>query len=294
LAKDRPEVALDCRNWLGESVVWDDRKSVLYWVNIHGKELWRWAPFESGEPTTFPLPARPGAVGLRQTAGLVLGMEKGFGFFDETTGSFERIASVEADLPTTRLNDGRVDPAGRFLCGGMDEAADQQPISAIYVLEPDHSVRRLLDGVSCSNSTCWGVDGKTFYFTDMPTRRIDQFDYDSTEGRIRNRRLFASFDTEPGLPDGSAVDCEGCLWNAVWGGGKIVRFTPNGRLDREIELPVTNPTCVAFGGKDLDVLFVTTAWFGLTASQRSQEPLAGSLFAIEPGVRGLPESRYAG
>jgi L-arabinonolactonase len=127
----------------------------------------------------------------------------------------------------------------------------------------------------------------------MPTRRIDQFDYDELGG-IRNRRLFASFENLGGLPDGSTVDSEGCLWNAVWGGGKVVRFAPDGRLDREIKLPVTNPTCVAFGGEDLNVLFVTSAWFGLTDSQRESEPFAGSLFAVEPGVRGRPEHRYAG
>jgi L-arabinonolactonase len=294
VARAQAELVLDCRNWLGESVIWDDRNSVLYWVDIHGKELWRWRPFEGGEPSIFSLPERPGAVGLRETAGLVLGMEKGFAFFDEGTGRLETVASVEKNLPTTRLNDGRVDPVGRFVCGGMDEAADQQPISAVYSLEPDRSVRRLIDGVCCSNSTCWGANGKTLYFTDMPTRRIDKFDYDVERGTISNRQPFALFETGRGLPDGSTVDSEGCLWNAVWGGGKIVRFTPDGRLDREIRLPVTNPTCLAFGAKDLDVLFVTSAWFGLTEEQHDQEPLAGSLFAVEPGVRGLPESRYAG
>jgi L-arabinonolactonase len=294
LVKSEPEVVLDCRNWLGESVIWDDRKAALYWVNIHGKELWRWQPFGGRQPVTFPLPERPGAVGLRQAHGVVLGLESGSPLFDDVTGGLEKIADVEANLPTTRLNDGRVDPAGRFICGGMDEADDQHPISAVYALEADRTVRRLLNGVSCSNSTCWGADGKTLYFTDMPTRRIDQFDYDVAHGTISNRRIFVSFENRDGPADGSVVDCEGCLWNAEWGSGKIVRFTPDGQLDREITLPVTNPTCVAFGGKNLDVLFVTTAWFGLTEAQREKEPQAGSLFAFKPGVQGLPENRYAG
>ena len=289
-----PQVVLDCRNWLGESVVWDERASVLYWVDIHAKSIWRWQPFGSAAPKTFNLSERPGALGLRQSVGLVLGLESGFALFDESTGALDKIAEVETDLPTTRLNDGRVDPAGRFVCGGMDEAADQKPISAVYVLEPDGSVRRLLDRIYCANSTCWSVDGRTFYFANMATRRIDEFDYDIEHGTGSNRRLFASFEKEAGLPDGSVVDAEGYLWNAVWGGGKLLRFTPDGELDREVRLPVTNPTCVTFGGPNLDVLFVTTAWFGLTEEQRNAEPLAGALFAFTPGVRGRPENRYAG
>lgn len=294
LARVHAEVVLDCFNWLGASVIWDDRKLVLYWVNIHAKELWRWQPFGDGEPLTFALPERPGAVGLRRTEGLVLGLESGFALFDETSGQLEKIADVEIDLPTTRLNDGRVDPADRFVCGGMDEAANQRLISAVYLLELDRSIRCVLNGVSCSNSICWSVDGKTLYFTVMPTRCIDRFDYDVERGTIGNRRLFASFEKESDLADGSAVDCQRCVSNAEWDGGKIVRFTLGGRLDRGHRLPVTTPTCVAFGGKNLDVLFVTTAWFGLTETQRKGEPLAGSLFAFEPGVWGRPEHRYAG
>lgn len=225
---NQPEVVLDCRNWLGESVIWDDRKAALYWVNIHGKELWRGQPFGGEAPVA-----------------------------------------------------------------GMDEADDQRPISAVYALEADRTVRRLVNGVSCSNSTCWGVDGKTLHFTDMPTRRIDQFNCDAAHGAISNRRICVSFESQHGLADGSVVDCEGCLWDAERGGGKIVRFTPDGQLDREITLPVTNPTCVAFGGTNLDVLFVTTAWFGLTAARRKKEPQAGSLWAFKPGVRGRPENRYS-
>lgn len=290
----QPEIALDCRNWLGESIIWDDGASALYWVDIHAKSIWRWEPFGATAPRVFTLLERPGALGLRRDGGLVLGLESGFALFDESSGAIDKIADVEADLPTTRLNDGRVDIAGRFLCGGMDEAENQQAISALYVLEPDRTVRRLLNGIACANSTCWSADGRTLYFSNMPTRRIDAFDYDIENGTVSNRRPFVSFDKELGLPDGSAVDAEGCLWNAEWGGGKLLRFRPNGQLDREVLLPVTNPTCVAFGGPDLDTLFVTTAWFGLTDEQRNAEPLAGSLFAFAPGVRGRPENRYAG
>jgi L-arabinonolactonase len=128
----------------------------------------------------------------------------------------------------------------------------------------------------------------------MPTRRIDAFDYDLASGAISNRRVFASLADEPGLADGSIVDAEGCLWNAQWRGSKLVRYRPDGSVEREVPLPISNPTCMAFGGPDLDILFVTTAWFTLSPEQRAAEPLAGNVFAFRPGVRGRKEARYAG
>jgi L-arabinonolactonase len=128
----------------------------------------------------------------------------------------------------------------------------------------------------------------------MPTRRIDALDYDVVTGHVGNRRLFASLADQPGSADGSVVDAEGCLWNAQWRGAKLVRYRPDGRIDREIALPVSNPTCLAFGGPNLDILFVTSAWFTLSDEERKREPHAGSLFAFRPGVCGRPEYRYAG
>ena len=132
------------------------------------------------------------------------------------------------------------------------------------------------------------------YFTDMPSRKIEAFDYDIATGTVCNRRLFADLGNEAGLADGSTVDAEGYLWNAQWGGGKIVRYSPQGAVDREIFLPVENPTCLTFGGAELDILFVTTAWFGLDEERRRKQPHAGSLFALRPGVRGFRENRYGG
>jgi L-arabinonolactonase len=231
---------------------------------------------------------------MLEQGGLVLALESGFALFDAVAGRIDRVASVEADLPSTRLNDGRVDPAGRFISGGMDEAERQQPLSAVYALNRDRSVRQVLGGIHCSNSICWSPDSATFYFTDMPSRRIDAFDYDATTGTVANRRMFASLREEPGLADGSVVDAEGYLWNAQRGGGKIVRYAPTGAVDREVALPTSNPTCLAFGGPDLDVLFVTTARLGLDAGTLAAQPQAGNLLAFRPGVRGLPEKRYVG
>jgi|SRR5271166_401835 len=289
-----PAVVVECANRLGESIVWDERQGALVWANIHDCEVWTWSPASGGDPRVSRLPGRVGTLGLRQADGLVLALESGFALYDPETDALERLESVEADLPTTRLNDGRVDPAGRFLCGGMDEGSPQRHIAGLYALEADHHATQRLADIACTNSLCWSPDGRTLYFTDMPTRRIDAFDYDVGSGALGARRAFADLAGEPGSADGSTVDAEGCLWNAQWGGSKLVRYRPDGSVEREVPLPVSNPTCLAFGGPDLDILFVTTAWFGLSREQLAQEPLAGALFAFRPGVRGRFESRYVG
>ena len=289
-----PRLILDCRNRLGESIVWDDRESVLFWTNIHDGEVWAWDPNSDDPPRVHSLQERVGALGLRSGGGLVVALEKGFGLIDPASGELERIASLPQSSATVRLNDGRIDPAGRFVCGGMDEGSPQRPIANLYSLGKDHAVSCLLSGISCANSLSWSLDGHTMYFTDMPTRRIEAFDYDIATGQGSNRRIFADLSGEPGLPDGSLVDAEGCLWNAQWQGSKLVRYRPDGSIDREVILPVSNPTCMAFGGPDLDVLFITSAWFGLDSQQRSKESHAGGVFALRPGVKGRPEHRFGG
>ncbi len=289
-----PHLVLDCRNKLGESILWDDREQVLWWANIHDGQVWKWDPFSNADPMIYSLSERVGAIALRRSRGLTLALASGFAFLDLESGAVEKLTEIEADLPSTRLNDGRVDAAGRFVCGGMDEASPQQPLSAVYSLEKDRSVRKVLGNIHCSNSICWTPDGASFYFTDMPTQRIDVFDYDIKTGTVGDRKAFVSLEAEPGLADGSVVDAEGYLWNAQWGGGKIVRYAPNGTIDRDIELPVSNPTCLTFGGPDLDTLFITSAWFGLDDKAKERQPQAGGIFALKPGVKGNPEHRYAG
>jgi L-arabinonolactonase len=291
---EEPTVALDCRNCLGESIVWDDRARLLYWANIHDGEIWAWNPFAEKQPIVMKLPERIGALGLREQGGLALALASGFALFDPVSRSLERLADAERDLPTTRLNDGRVGPDGRFLCGGMDEGSPQRPLSSLYSLGRDRTPRKLLGQISCANSLCWSPDGAVMYFTDMPTRRIDKFDYDVATGVIANRGVFADLSDQPGSADGSITDADGFLWNAQWGGSKLVRYRPDGSVEREVPLPVSNPTCLAFGGPDLDILFVTSAWFSLTEKQRAREPHAGSLFVFRPGVRGRVEPHYIG
>ena len=286
----QPTVQLDCRNQLGESPVWDEREQCLYWVNIHDGELWAWRPDTTPRVVQFQL--KVCAIGLREAGGLVLALESGFALLDRLDAPLRIVGQVAAPIHT-RLNDGRVDPQGRFVCGGMNEESPQRANASLYLLEGDFKVTGLMAGIACTNSLCWSPDGATVYFADMPTRRIDACDYDTRTGAMANRRTFATLNGH-GAPDGSIVDAEGHLWNARWGGAKLVRYRPDGSVEREVPLPVSNPTCLAFGGPDLDILYVTTAWFSLDDATRKSEPYAGSLFALRPGVRGLPSARFAG
>ena len=287
------DLVLDCRNAHGEGVSWCSREHRLYWVDIFGRKLWRLDP-ATGETWRWPTEERICTFALRGPDQVVAAFESGFVFLDLTTGAVERIATVEADLPTTRLNDGRCDRQGRFVVGGMDEAPDCAGISNVYRLDPDRTVTRVLDGIGCANSICFSPDGRTMYFTDTPTGQIWAYAYDIETGTPGDRRLLYDFAGQEGTPDGSTVDAEGYLWNAVWNGRRVVRIAPDGRLDRVFDMPVYNPTCVAFGGRDLDTLYITPSPLGMSGEQLAAEPGSGSLFAIKPGVSGLPEPAFAG
>lgn len=283
------EVAVRQRLELGESILWDGAAGALSWVDIHRGDLWRLST--DGELARVRLPDRVGAIGLRAgRPGHVAGLAKGFGLVDPD-GTFTHLAAIETDLPGTRLNDGRCDPFGNFLCGGMRETGDAA--SALYRLRPDGRVDRLLTGIGCANSTCFSPDGQILYFADMPTARIIAYPYDP-DGSLGAGRLFFDFTGHAGLPDGSTVDAEGCLWSTHWGGGCLSRHDPDGRMIAMIPLPVTNPTCLAFGGPDLRTLFISTATFGMSPAQAAAEPSAGSVLSLRCDVPGLPEPRFAG
>lgn len=285
------ELAVDVRHDLGESILWDDRAGELVWVNIHAGEIWRHS--ERRGLIRHALPDRVGAIGLRRGRGYVVGLAKGFGFFDQTTGIYVAVAEVETDLPHTRLNDGRCDPAGNFLCGGINEAGPGAAASGLYRFSSAGLVEQLLAGVTCANSTCFSPDGGTLYFADMPQGQIRRYDYDPA-GPLGTERPFCDFAGQRGLPDGATVDAEGCLWSTHWGGSKIVRHAPDGTVLEEVALPVTNPTCLAFGGPDYRTLFITTARFQLSADQLKREPLAGAVLKMRTDVAGIAEPRFNG
>ena len=288
----KAELVLDCRNEHGEGILWNAADQRIWWTDIHGKALWSYDP-ATGETERRPTPAPVGCFAPRHDGTLVAAFVDGFALYDPNTGRRDDIAPFEPDLPQTRLNDGRTDRQGRFIAGGMDEK-DLSPISSVWRLDPDLTLTQLFTGVRCANSTCFSPDGRTMYFADSPGGEIVAFDYDTDTGRLGPKRSVASIEAGRGVPDGSCVDAEGYLWNAVWEGYRVERFAPDGRIDMTIEVPVEKPTCVAFGGPDLATLYITTSRLGSTAERLAREPESGGLYAVTPGVRGLVDAAFAG
>ncbi len=277
---------------LGESPVWCERSGRLYWVDARGPTL-QWIESGGTSPRRVPLPSLVGAIALREGAGLVAAMADGFHRLDPETGMLEPIVDPEADQPDNRFNDGRVDRQGRFWAGTMNDVR-RDPTGALYRLDPDGACHRLFGDVIVPNSLAWSPDARVMYFADTYRHRISAFAFDAERGVPSSPRVLVDLTAAPGRPDGSAVDADGCLWNAEYAGGRVVRYTPAGRVDRVIPMPVSNPTSCAFGGPGLDTLFVTSARQRLTPEQLAREPLAGSLFAIRTAAVGLPEPRFRG
>lgn len=287
------ELAVACANHHGEGIVWSPEHRLVMWTDIHGERLWRYDP-STGTATEHAVPGRLCCFAPRQNRPwneIVAAFADGFALLDVLSGERRDIAAFEPELATTRLNDGRVDTRGRLIVGGMDESSEARGISSVCRLDADLGLVRLFGGVACANSICFSPDGGTLYFADSAERSIRAYDYDIDRGAVGAGRLFADVD---GIPDGSCVDAEGCLWNAVWEGYRVERRSPNGRLIGSIAVPVAKPTCCVFGGDDLGTLFITSSRLAETPEQLRREPLAGSLFAVRPGVAGLPCTPFAG
>jgi L-arabinonolactonase len=288
------EPLIECANLHGEGVSWSAQHQLLYWTDIHGRTVWTWDP-QASDAKSYPVPGRVCCLADRVGQPwnkVVAGFDDGFALLDLLTGARQTIALFEPDLPTTRLNDGRTDRQGRFIAGGMDEQ-DMSRISSVWRLDADLTPTRLFGDVGCANGTCFSPDGRTMWFSDSATGDIEAIGYDPETGTPGHRRTIART-PPPGAPDGSCVDSEGYVWNAVWEGYRVERYSPDGRLDRVIELPVKKPTCCAFGGSDLSTLFITTSRLGESKDELAREPLAGALFAIRPGAVGCEDRPFAG
>lgn len=280
-------------NQLGECPIWDGRRGMLLWVDIVGRTLHGF-DHASGGLSRVGTARAIGSFALTETGGLLLAAgQGGLSWLDPANGELRPILDPEADRPDHRFNDGRCDRVGRFWAGTMCDPR-REPVGALYRIAPDLSCRKFRDGITVPNSIAWSPDGNVMYFADTYRRAIWAFDYDQDEGEMYNERVFAVLPEGRGRPDGSAIDAEGCLWNAVYGGGRLVRYRPDGAVDREIPLPVSAPTCCAFGDGDLRTLYVTSACQRMSEAEREREPEAGNLLALRPGVAGLPESRFAG
>lgn len=290
---DEVACVLDAGAVLGEGPLWCPRDEALYWVDIKQPAVHRFDP-ATGKVRTWEMPDEVGSMALRERGGAIVALRAAFGFLAMESGAVRVVHDLELDVPEIRLNDGKCDRQGRFWAGSYHEVDAPRPIGALYRFDPDGRCHKMEDGLACANGLGWSPDDRTMYLTDTIPREIYAYDFDPASGAIRNRRLFAAVPPEEGSPDGLTVDAEGFVWSAMWGGWRVTRFAPDGRVDRVVRLPVEQPTSCAFGGKGLDILYVTSALQHLTADARARQPLAGGLFAIDVGVKGLPEPRFAG
>ncbi len=269
----------------GEGPVWSERWGGLRWVDMLAGDVLSLAA--DGAIDRRHVGSVAAVIRPRRQGGAVIGVERGFAL-EEADGALTHLGELWSD-EHVRMNEGGCDPDGRFYCGSM--AYDQRPgAGALYRLDPDGSVRVVLENVTISNGLEWSPDSSHAYYNDTPTHRIDVFDYDGESG-LTGRRPFAEVAAEAGGPDGLTVDEEGGVWVALYGGGVVRRYTPDGVLDEVIEVAAKKVTACTFGGTDLDQLFITTSREGL---EPGEDPLAGSLFRAVVGVAGLPVREFAG
>ncbi|TJV04643.1 MAG: SMP-30/gluconolactonase/LRE family protein [Mesorhizobium sp.] len=289
------EVVVDVKTTLGEGPLWDVEQERLYWIDSFDGRMFR-ATADGREIRSWDVPMKIGSMALRKDGGgAVVSLQRGFHLLDFATGDVTLIHDPEPDKPMNRLNDGKVDRRGRFFAGSMD-TMEEGPSGGLYRLDPDFSVTRIDSGIICSNGPCWSPDDRTFYFADTWTGEIWAYDYDIATGAATNRRTFARVDTSRGgAADGSTVDAEGYLWNALVYDGRLVRYAPDGTVDRIVDMPVKKITSVMFGGPKLDTLYVTSMAKPPLPRFPGDGVLRGSLFAITGlGVTGVAEPRFGG
>jgi sugar lactone lactonase YvrE len=276
---------------LGETPLWDARERKLWWIDIERPKLQSFDP-ASGARAAYPYDAAfLGSLALTQGGSHVLAKDVSLYHRDPASGALNLFAQVENGLDN-RLNDGRVDARGRLWIGTMDNGL-HRPNGSLYRVDPDGSVLPVFDEVVVANGMAFSPDNRTFYFTDTRRYCSWRFDLDIDDGQIRNRALFADYTASGERPDGACVDVDGGIWTAFFAGSRVVRYRPDGTIDLVVPLPVTNPTCLCFGGDDLRTLYITTATKFLTPEQRASEPLAGSVLAVHGIGQGMPEHRFA-
>jgi sugar lactone lactonase YvrE len=287
---------VDCKTSLGEGPLWDVQDQKLYWIDSLGNKVFR-ADTEGLGVSVWDVPSKIGSMAIRNNGRAIVSLQNGFYDFDFRTGKCELIVDPEPDKPGNRLNDGKVDRQGRFVCGSMD-MKEENKSAALYRLDPDLSVHKLEDSIIVSNGPCWSPDDKMFYFSDSWSMEISAYDWDAKTGTPSHKRTFVTYDKnrrEGGVPDGATVDAEGYLWSAAVFSGELRRFAPDGTLDRTVVLPVKNVTSLIFGGPNLDIIYCTSIGQIHLPGLPNDGPLGGSLFAVYGlGIKGVPEPRFAG
>jgi sugar lactone lactonase YvrE len=276
---------------LGEGPLWAPDEAALYWLDIGRSQVHRFVP-QTDERRSWSFSETVSCIARRRSGAFVAATRAGFAFLDLAAPTLEPVDDPEPDRPRNRFNDGKCDPAGRFWAGSMDDG-ESEPSGALYCLGSDLRAHRRDDGYVITNGPAFSPDGATLYHTDTLERTIHAFDL-AADGTLSRKREFVRLTPDEGYPDGMTTDEEGGIWVAHYGGGRLTRFTPDGRRDRVVPLPVAFVTSCAFGGDDLATLYVTTARKDLAPEDEASQPLAGGLFAARPGVRGLVAAEFAG
>lgn len=287
-----PDLPLPARDLLGESPVWDARAGALFWVDIRGPRVHRWQPRRNASVRSWSTPREVGSIALTDDPQrLLLALADGFATLDLESGQITPLGEVRHPRAAMRLNDGRTDREGRFVCGSM-VLHRRDPEGSLYRLERDGRVTTLLrGGIAVANATCFSPDGRTMYFADSLAGVIRAWDY-GADGTLSGERAFVDTREQGSGPDGATVDAEGCVWVALVMAGRLARYAPDGQLLRTLVLPVPHPTCPAFGGPDLDTIYVTSIRDSGNVL-KTDDPAAGALVEITGvGVRGLPEVPY--
>jgi sugar lactone lactonase YvrE len=295
------DCVVDAKDKLGEGAFWCPVEQAVYWLDIAmPSALHRFTPAD-GRHQTWPMPEMISAMAKRRDGTLLVASQGGLSIFDPRQPGLRRMASPEADRPGNRSNDGAPDAKGRFWIGTMQNnlgpKAEELPITqrtgALWRIEADLTATAVVTGLGITNGIAWSPDNRTLYVIDTMDQIIFAYDFDLEAGTVGNKRVFSDA-KDLGYADGSCIDAEGYLWNARWEGSAVVRLSPEGRIDRVVPIPATRVTSCAFGGPDLDTLYVTTSRLGLGDDVLARYPQQGGLFALKPGVKGLPRPQFAG
>ena len=288
---NKVELLDDCNNSLGEGITYSLLNNNLYWLDIGNVSKLYSLDLSSNKKEIFELPEFVTATSIKSEDELVLATNNGLKLFNTSTKKFESVVNIENEQILTRSNDGSSDAYGRFWFGTMQNNFDQDGngipitdnIGKLYKVDTNKKISVIEEGLGIPNTFVWSPDNKNFYFTDTLNGTILSYNFKIESGELSNKKNFATFDR--GHPDGSTIDTDGCVWNCRWGGSCIVRFTPSGKVDQIIEMPVQNITNCVFGGKDMKTLFITTA------SNEDKNNLDGSLFSINLNYQGIEDNK---
>lgn len=288
---EKLELVLDAKAQIAEGPFWDQEKQLLYWVDILGKTINLYNP-AAAKNELIQLDKMIGALIPAENGKLLAALEDGLYLIDAETAEQEFLVNPESNNDQTRFNDAKCDRRGRFWVGTMD-LEENRELGTLYCLDPELNLVEKIKNVKISNGLAWSLDNKTMYYIDSPTKEVLAFDYDLETAEITNKRVIISFAEAEGVPDGMTIDAEGKLWIAHFGGGQVSRWNPNsGEKIDSVQLPVSNVTSCAFGGKNLDELYITTASVGLSEEEKEAQPLAGGIFRYQAGVKGLAGVKF--